>query len=111
MLRVPRPSRLLRRLRIVAVVFNLLGAFGVACTRADEAGEVVDRIGTGPGICVLVGVDDAALPLELAAKRNWLVFAQAASEKRADELRAAAAEAGLLGTRMYVEQGTPSRLP
>ena len=65
-------------------------------------------IGVPAGVCVVLG--DPAVALELARDSKLLVYVQAPDGKQIDDLRRAADAAGLLGTRLFVQQGPWSRL-
>lgn len=73
-----------------------------------DAGPLLAKIGTPRGVCVVLG--DAPAALELARGSELLVYVQAPDAKQVDELRRAADDAGLLGKRLFVQQGPLSKL-
>ena len=85
-----------------ACVFALIFAATHAPTFADEAGNLLDKLGERKGICVIVGSGDAQLPVKLAAGSEFTLFVSVATEDQAAAARQAADDAGLLGTRIYV---------
>ncbi len=92
-----------------AAAFSLAALAGASQT-APDAEEILRRIGSKRGICALVGLERDALPLDLARASELLVYVQVADDARAAALRRAASEAGLLGTRLYVERGRADRI-
>ena len=73
----------------------------------DSADGLLKKIGAKRGICAVVGAERDALPVELARGSEFLVFAQAAN---VEAIQKAADAAGLLGTRVWAEQGKPDRI-
>lgn len=61
------------------------------------------QLGTTKGIAVVLGDPQAAL--ELAKTSELLVYAQSPESKQVEELRRAGDAAGVLGTRLFVQQG------
>ncbi len=66
------------------------------------------NLGMSRGICVVLG--DPAAALELARASEMLVYVQAPDAKQIEDTRRAADAAGLLGQRLFVQQGPWSRL-
>jgi len=78
---------------------------------AVQAGQpIVEKIGMTKGICVLPGDRDCRLALELARDTELLLYVQLEQAKDVEGARRAADEAGLYGTRIFVEQGAPDKL-
>lgn len=61
-------------------------------------------------LCVLLGNQFRETAIELANRRGVLVYMQTSDDHATAQCRAAAAEAGLLNTRLYVERGDWSRI-
>ena len=84
------------------------------CARAQgpstAARGVLPKIGLQRGICVVLGDPSGTLALELARTSELLIYLQLPAGEQLDALRTAADQAGLLGTRLFVEQGALSRL-
>lgn len=67
------------------------------------ADTIVDRIGITRGICVVLG--DVELALELARETELMIYVQLPDAKDVESARRTVDEAGLYGTRVYVEGG------
>jgi outer membrane protein assembly factor BamB len=87
----------------IALCLTISSAF--AQTESATVDATLAKIGTNRGIVAFVGPQDANLPLEVAKKSELIVFIQTSDAKQADDLRAKAAETGLLGKRVFVEWG------
>jgi outer membrane protein assembly factor BamB len=90
---------------------TILIAAAVPQVRADEAKakEILERIGSSKGICVLLG-DVGNSAADLAKLSPWTLFVQVPDAGTADKLRRELDAAGLLGSRVYVQQGDYRRL-
>ncbi len=68
--------------------------------------------GTAPekGLCVLLGKMDPNLPVEVAKGNELVIYVQLPEDKQVLAVRQAAAKAGLLGARIYVEKGEPEKI-
>lgn len=88
------------RTTIAVCLLLLLGLLGLP---AQPAPALLGTLGTGRGIVVLVGsaADSVA---DLARKTEWTFFVQQ-PKAHADKLRATLDAAGLLGTRVTVQEG------
>ena len=95
---------------IVPILAVLLSGASPAQDQGADARAVLEKIGNVPGICVLVGTPNESFPLELARAGKLTVSVHLADAAKVASLRKAADKAGLLGTRVYVDQGT-ARLP
>ena len=73
--------------------------------------DLLQRIAVKKGICVIAGSPAESLPVDLAKASDLLVYVQVADAEKAGALRRAAEAAGFLGTRIYIEKGTPDRIP
>ena len=99
---LPRPA--------TAVLLLVVAAITPVPTRAADAGAVHKQIGVHAGLCVLVGENQASRALALAKVSDLMIYVPATSHSRAAAVRAAAEQAGLLGTRIYVDHGRPERI-
>jgi outer membrane protein assembly factor BamB len=90
----------LSKIAIAILLFTTLPAFAIA------GDNLLDKIGTGKGIVVLVG-DAGNSAAELAKKSAWTFFVQQ-PKAQADKLRIELDKAGLLGNRVYVQDGVAS---
>jgi len=73
-----------------------------------EATAALDRVATGQGICVVLGLPNADRPdfaTQLAQGSELLVYFQSPSADEVAGVRKAAESAGLLGTRIFADQG------
>ena len=71
---------------------------------------ILDRIGVSRGICVVLGDTQLELALELARKSELLIYVQLPQSEDIEKARKAADDAGLYGTRIYVEKGDLTHL-
>lgn len=78
---------------------------------AASAGETwLAQTGITNGLCVLPGDAKCSLALKLAARTDFLFYVQLPTAAETASARQAAADAGLYGTRIFVEQGPPASL-
>jgi len=75
-----------------------------------RAGEVLGRLGLDRGICVLLGESPTEMAIGLARQSKMTVYVQVPAEEATDAARRRIDRAGLLGTRVYVEEGRWSRI-
>lgn len=93
------------------VLLGVLAMLPAASPAADgEAKALLDRIGTARGLCVVLGDPQGALTLDLARQSELTLFVQAAKSDEVEAIRKAADAVGLLGTRIWVQQGDLARL-
>src|SRR5262245_52160617 len=76
---------------------------------AEEPGSIVSRIGSTRGFCLVVG-DGGTLAANLAKQTELTILVQLADEREVQALRQSLDAAGLLGSRVYVQQGDYTRL-
>lgn len=76
----------------------------------STAGEYLDRVGVERGICVLIAAEPADLAIEMARRSDLTLYVQVPDDARVAKTRQATDEAGVLGTRVYVERGDWSRI-
>jgi len=91
------------------VLLGLLLWMALDAAAENPAGEILTRIGQTRGICVLLDPEAATLAADLARRSELLVYLQLPADAAAGA-REKLDDAGLLGTRVYVEAGDRSRL-
>src|SRR5437868_15363223 len=90
----------------LAALLLLLGAV----PQADDSAELLKKIGLRRGIVAVIQPARDGLPVELAAASELVVYAQLGDASRVTALRASAEKAGLLGSRLFAEEGKASRI-
>jgi outer membrane protein assembly factor BamB len=75
-----------------------------------ETGAVLEKAGVRRGICVVLSERPAPLALELARASELLIYVQLPAADRVESVREAADQQGLLGKRIFVQQGSWSHL-
>lgn len=103
------PARFHIRL-VVAVAFtcSLFCVAGLA--GQPSAATVLREIGITKGICALPGDVGCSLALDLAHASELMLYVQLEEAAQVETARQRAYDAGLYGTRIFVEQGSTSRL-
>src|SRR5688500_10752081 len=97
-------------LRQVCLLSSALAlSLGESHAQEVSAKGLLERIGKTRGICVVVGAA-GDLPVALARESELTIFVQLSSASKADALRRSLDKAGLLGRRVYVQQGDYRRL-
>ena len=94
---------------VLAATFAV-SAFAFSANTKDSASRYLDQIGVRRGICVVLASEPAELALELAERSELTLYVQHPNNERVDNVRRAVDEAGLLGTRIYVEKGAWSHI-
>ena len=96
---------------LLAAVTACSTAQGAAAGR-DDARSALAKIGTGKGVCAVVGLpaDRAEFLLDLARQSELLIYFQSPDEEHLATVRASALAAGLLGDRIFVDKGDPGRV-
>ena len=100
----------MRRRRIQAMLILSLMAGCLSARAAETADDLLDRIGVRRGVCVVLGDASGELSLALAKGSELLVYAQLAGSADVQQVRRAAAEAGLYGRRLYVARGDAAHI-
>src|SRR5687768_8789128 len=95
---------------ILLVALGSLAGARSSAVAADDVETSLAKLGTTRGMFMVLGDSDGALALDLAWRSELTVFVQTPSAKEAAAVRKAVDAAGLLGTRIYVQQGEYSRL-
>ncbi len=98
--------------RVTLVFTGVVFAVSPFCSGAErpDAKVLADQIGTNAGLAVLLGSPDPQLAIELARATELTIYVQSADAEQVRAARAAAETAGLLGQRIFVDQGTPERI-
>jgi outer membrane protein assembly factor BamB len=96
--------------RPAALLSLLLAATSAAPQSADDARELLQRIGLRRGIIAVIQPARDGIAVDLAKSSEFLVYAQFVDATKVTTTRAAAEEAGLLGTRYFADQGKPGRI-
>ncbi|MCH7725834.1 MAG: hypothetical protein IH991_05040, partial [Planctomycetes bacterium] len=87
----------------VGIVLGFAAA-NPAHSEDPTAKQCLNELGITKGICVVV--DSAAdLPVELAKQSDLIIFYQSPNQEAVGAVRRAAHDAGLLGTRVFVDRG------
>ncbi|MEK7995353.1 MAG: PQQ-binding-like beta-propeller repeat protein, partial [Planctomycetota bacterium] len=73
-------------------------------------GPSLDDIGVTRGICVVLGDGRCELALKLARDSDLLIYVQLLPQRDIEQARRIADEAGLYGTRVFVEQGPLTKI-
>ncbi len=84
----------------------------VPTSRADRLADDLERIDLRRGIVAVVGLptEDASYLVELCQAEEFTVYFQTADRRLADQARQAAEAAGLLGRRLFVQDGGPQSI-
>ncbi len=103
----------LRRLILGLAAFLAISAPGLPAPAADEADEILKRIGLRKGIGVVLGLpkpDDAAFVARLASGNDLTVYFQAPGAAEVLAVQQAAEKAGLLWKRIFADRGPWDRI-
>ncbi len=95
-------------LAIMAVLWAASARAAETISIGQEAKATLERIGTGKGICVVLGLPRADAPgfvTELAGGSRLLVYFQSPSSDEVARVRKTAAAAGVLGRHVFVDRG------
>jgi outer membrane protein assembly factor BamB len=92
---------------LICVMAILLGSplYG-----AKQHQDILNKIGVRQGICVIVDDEDCELVLKLARDTDLLIYVQLSKPEQVDAARRIVDEAGLYGTRIWVESGASSKI-
>lgn len=75
-----------------------------------ESRRILEKAGLQRGVCVVLGDDPAPVAVELARASDLLIYVQLPAADRVEVVRKLADQEGLLGKRVFVEQGAWSHL-
>jgi len=76
--------------------------------QGDDAAELLKKIGLKRGIVAVIQPARAELPVDLARASELLVYAQSTDAAAVASQRSSAENAGLLGSRLFAEEGKPA---
>ncbi|MHC4519528.1 MAG: class I SAM-dependent methyltransferase, partial [Planctomycetota bacterium] len=77
---------------------------------AEEPGRVLEKVDVSRGICVILGDATGTLTSRLAGDTELSIYVQLTSAEQVARLRQRMDAAGLLGRRVWIERGDPSRV-
>ena len=95
---------------LAAILLSAPLSFVSAETAAEKAGDILNAAGVKGGLVVVVGCEDAALPLALRANASYLVHALDTDAARVTQARKAIEAKGLYGE-VAVDQWDGKTLP
>ena len=104
---IRQSHRLMRCCRTLAWAVAL---FPTLLAAADPETRLFERLPASPGIIVLLDPQPAELAIALAGKGKWVIYCQLPSDAQVAAARQRVDQAGLLGTRIYVEKGPWSHI-
>jgi outer membrane protein assembly factor BamB len=78
--------------------------------RLYEPSQIIRKIGTSRGICVLLEDTECKLATKLAQESELLIFVQLSETEDVENARKAADEAGCYGSRIFIEKGDLTRI-
>lgn len=101
--------------RIASLVFIwlvmvLVNPAAPADSQPPDASRVLERCGAQQGVCAVLGQRPTELAISLAEASELAIYLQLPDADQAEAARRTAADAGLLGRRVFVEQGPGSQL-
>jgi outer membrane protein assembly factor BamB len=95
------------RLHLLTLALSLgLSSVGFA----DTYSQLMGRLGISRGICIVLGDTDGNLVSRLAGDTDLSIYVQLAQADQVTQVRQRMDDAGLLGRRVWVDQGDLSRL-
>lgn len=71
----------------------------------------IKSLGVGDGYCLMLGIDDGSLLLDLLKRTNLTVYCLEPDGEKRNQMRRLLDEAGLLGTRAQLHEGTFDTIP
>lgn len=92
---------------LLSTLFALLLASPALAANSER---LLQQIGVARGICAIVGENAGPIANELAKDSELTLWVRSPSEADALAVRRSAEAAGMLGSRIYVEQGDADRL-
>jgi len=82
---------------------------GLNC-RKEPDDSIIGKINISRGICIVLGDTGCELALDLAGKTELLIYVQLQRVEDVELSRRAVDDAGLYGTRIYIEQGSLEKI-
>lgn len=98
----------MKRCLLIAIISVLISKTLVFA--ANQQNPILESIGVKRGICVLLGDPNCELALELARESELLIYIQLPQAEDVEKARKIADDAGLYGTRIFVDRGPLERL-
>ena len=106
-----RPPAMLTVLATIVLAAVEAGTSDTAeAAAAEQARSILSQTGSERGICVLLGQQPAELAVALARQSELTVYVQLPTDDAVAGARARVDAAGMLGTRVYVEEGPWSHI-
>ncbi|MEA1950416.1 MAG: PQQ-binding-like beta-propeller repeat protein [Planctomycetota bacterium] len=81
-----------------------------SATSTTRAAAMISKIDAAGGICVLLDAQPAGLALALSKQSELTIYLQLPGAQQTESTRRRLDDAGMLGTRIYVEQGDWARI-
>lgn len=94
----------------VILLFLCFQGWAVGVEPQPQAADYLKQIGVNRGICVLIAPNPAETAKAVAAQSELTVYVQLPDRRQVETTRRSVDEAGMLGTRIYVEQGDWSQI-
>jgi outer membrane protein assembly factor BamB len=95
---------------LAAIMLAALWIVPAGGQNAADAKTILKQIGVTRGICLVLNDPQGSLAVDLAKSSDLIVYLQLGNAGDVAAARQAAEKAGLLGVRVYVEQGKNDRL-
>ncbi|UCC99354.1 MAG: hypothetical protein JSW66_05605, partial [Phycisphaerales bacterium] len=93
---------------ILGIALSMVGAGASAARQSPE--DLLEKLGTERGICVVLGDSRCELAFEIARRSNLLVYVQLPGSEDVDQARRKAEAAGLDAGRVQIDRGVSGRL-
>jgi len=106
--KLSRKGGKMKRLIFVTIIVSSFCPSLVDAT--DRDGSILKEIGVSRGICVLLGEAKCELAVKLARESELMIYVQLPRAQDIETARRTVDEAGLYGTRIFVEKGSLERL-
>lgn len=93
---------------VCGIAFLLPASLALSADVDAATQSLLDKVGADSGVCVFVGLPEQVqewAPVKLAQASDLLIYVQSNKPAEVDAARQAAADAGLLGKRIWVDQG------
>jgi outer membrane protein assembly factor BamB len=98
---------------LCTVLFTAAMAWAAEAPGPAGAQAALQRLGTGPGVCAVLGLprgSEAGFVTALAEGSAWQLYVQATEAEASAAVRQSADAAGLLGRRVFVDRGAWDRV-
>lgn len=107
---MPRSNLLQQGFAFFACFFLISSPLRFSLADEQDASAVIEKLGIHRGIIVVLGPGNSNMPIRLAESSEFQIFFQTQNENEVVAVRTAAESKGLLGTRVFVEQGSAERI-